>query len=194
MKQFKLLWFPLFMYMTLFSYTDVYSQSKITGSWICEIPANSSDERYENSYLWKLKIEKDETFLFGEGYKRIFAYEDRVGVYVIAEKKGKYDFKDSMLTLTFNNTPASFDYGPIFTPDHGKFTRNFASTELFPSLIDKLKKTTNNWIEGDTQKPLEITIHTINDQQLFVTWEYIDNDGKTNLAERTFNKSIQNTF
>ena len=190
MKRFKLLWFPLFMYMTLFSFTDVYAQSKLTGSWICEMQVNSSDERYENSYLWKLIIEKNGTFLFGEGYKRIFAYEDRVGVFVIAEKRGKNDFKESTLTLTFNDSPASFDYGPIFSSNHGKFIRNFASTELFPSVINNLKEVTNNWIEDESKKPLEITIHMVNDQQMFVTWDFIDNDGKTILVERTFNKSI----
>ncbi len=183
MKQFKLLWFSLFMYMTFFSYTDVYSQSKITGSWISESPAKSSD-RYENSYLKKLIIEKDGTFLYGTGYKRIFAYEDRVGVYVIAEKKGKYDYKESMLTLTFDDSPVSFDYGPIFTSDHGKFIRNFASTELFPSFIENLKKNTNEWIEEDTQKPLEITVHMVNDEEMIVTIEYGEN-----LVEKTFKKS-----
>ena len=65
MKQVNLLWIPLFLYMSLLSYTDVSAQSKLTGLWICEIQERSNEEAYENSYLWNLKIEKDGTFLYG---------------------------------------------------------------------------------------------------------------------------------
>jgi len=190
MKQVNLLWIPLFLYMSLLSYTDVSAQSKLTGLWICEIQERSNEEAYENSYLWKLKIEKDGTFLYGEGYKRYFVYEDRIGLYLYAQKEGNYNYKDSVLTLIFNNSPVAFDYGPIFTSDHGKSTRNFALEERFPPYFRQLKEITNKWIERVSQKPFEMKINLINDQEMVVSWEHIDNEGKTRLIQRTFNKTL----
>ena len=33
-------------------------------------------------------------------------------------------------------------------------------------------------------------INLINDQEMVVSWEHIDNEGKTRLIQRTFNKTL----
>lgn len=112
--------------------------NNLVGLWICE-----DDWEKGCNHYWmieRLQFDKDGKFKYAQGCKMIFNCENGVGAYLYAQKEGTYTVKDSTLVFSFSNLPITYDSGPIFTSNHGNFTRDFTLRNVINPAIEDFKK------------------------------------------------------
>lgn len=151
----------------------------LIGVWTSEVEMQPTSDCMQFWSLYRLRLDQNGLFLFEEGIKVKLICEEGVGAYAYSQKGGTYSLKDSILVLTFNDSPVTYDDGPIFTSRHSERVRKYALERHVKPNIIEIRKLTKKWIEEKSKQPLKIKIDMISGKELEIAFDIFKQDGST---------------